>query len=219
VYAASSVNDAIEEIALAQAGGTDTAMVVNSAASSVLAQQIQAGAPAHVFVSANAEWADALGGLAEARTELLGNSLVVVAPADSALELADLAALAAAEFERAAIADPSHVPAGRYARDALESAGVWDGLTERVVLGHDARSALLLVETGAADVGVVYATDAKRSSQVRVVLEVDPGLHDPIRYPVLLLSAAREDRAFFDALRSPESRAIWERHGFTVLPE
>src|SRR5207302_1852600 len=169
VYAAASTKDVVEEIARAFKDETGIADDVTPAASSVLAKQIEKGADADLFLSADEEWADFLSDhkLVEKRRDLLGNRLAVVTPADSKLKLGELADLASPGVRQLALGGPA-VPAGRYARQALEKAGVWDRVKDRVVEAENVRAALVLTAKGEADAAVVYTTDAKAAGdQVR----------------------------------------------------
>jgi molybdate transport system substrate-binding protein len=220
VYAAASLADALEEAgrAWAHAGGRPVA--VNAGASSDLGRQLRAGAPAHVFFSADREQMDLVerAGLVRAadRRELLSNTLVVVVPALSTAEVsapADLAAL-----RRLVLADPEAAPAGVYARRWLESAGLWDKVRDRIVPALNARAALLAVESTNADAAIVYRTDAARSRRARVAFEVPRGQGPPITYVVAPLHrSGPAARAFVAWLASPAGRAVFERHGFLIL--
>ncbi len=151
------------------------------------------------------------------RVDLLSNRLVVVVPADSTAALATPDELA--RVRRLALGDPQAVPAGIYARQWLEKRGLWERLRDRVVPTLDVRAALAAVESGNADAGIVYRTDAAVSKRVRVALEVPDGEGPRIVYPAALLAAARgpAPRAFFESLRSPQARAVFERLGFEFL--
>jgi molybdate transport system substrate-binding protein len=192
------------------------------AASSTLAHQIEAGADAQLFISADEEWGRFLSdkGLVGRTHRLLGNRLVLVVPVDAKTVPLSPPELVSDDFERLALADPRSVPAGRYGKQALTTLGLWDRLESKVAGAADVRQALSFVETGAAEAGIVYATDALVSSRVRVAFEFDPGLTEPIVYPLMLLEAARENVdavAFFDFLNSAEATETFERHGFTIL--
>lgn len=231
VSAAASTRDALAEIA---AFGPDFApdlgcdVVFNYGSSGDLARQIVAGAKVDVFLSADEVEMDRVGRaglLVEGtRSDLLGNRLVVVEPADrpsifAAPFRAD--ALGGDGVRRLSLGDPSTVPAGRYAKAWLERAGVWESLAARVVPAVDVRAALAAVAAGAADVGVVYATDAATSSKVRVVHAVPFEEAPRIRYPVAIVAGRPESalaRAFLARLRSPAAAAVFARRGFDVVP-
>lgn len=215
VLAASSLQEAMTDAAEAWEARGHPQPALSFAASSALARQVEQGAPADIFVSADEAWMDDLEskGLLRAgsRGDLLGNRLVQIAPKGAApVALADLG------DGRLALADPEAVPAGRYAKAALETLGLWDGLEDNVVPAENVRAALALVERGEAPLGIVYATDALASDKVEVVERLPAGSHPPIRYPVAILAAstspdAQDLRAF---LASGEARAIFERRGF-----
>jgi molybdate transport system substrate-binding protein len=220
VFGAASTTDALGEACAAFTADTGIATTTSFASSAALAQQILHGAEAQVFLSANVQWVERIAeqGLVAERVDLLGNRLVVIAPADSALQLQSLAELPAASIRRLALADPAAVPAGIYARQTLEYHGVWSDLAARVVAGADVRQALAYVEQGAAEVGIVYATDAALSDGVRVVLKIDPPEQNPIVYPLVLLKSGHGSAAgaLFAYLQSPAAFAIFQRYGFTV---
>jgi len=228
IFAAASTTNAIDEIAaLYQAEGHGAVRPV-FAGSSTLAKQIEHGAPADLFLSANVGWMDYLaeqGLLAPgSRSSLLGNTLVLIAPLDSALalEIGSGFALAAALGDgRLAIGDPEHVPAGIYAKAALQSLGVWDGVAPKAAQSANVRAALALVESGAAAAGIVYGSDAAISRKVRVVASFPPGSHPPIVYPLAVIAGHEEPAVarFHDFLLSPRAAEIFARHGFVPLAE
>jgi molybdate transport system substrate-binding protein len=154
------------------------------------------------------------------RRDLLTNKLVIIVPADSARSIKTLADLIQPEIHRIALAGPA-VPAGAYARKALQNAGLWDQLKDRVVEGSDVRAALAYVTRGEAEAGLVYATDAAGNSKVRTALEVDSKLHDPIRYPLVLLkqdSSHAAARRFYDYLTTPHATQVFTDAGFGMAP-
>jgi molybdate transport system substrate-binding protein len=220
-FAAASTNEALAEAVCGFESVAGIPVSCSFAASSDLARQIEQGADADVFLSADERWADYLSehGLVEARRDLLGNRLVVVAAADSRLQLHGLDGLARPEFRRLALALDS-VPAGRYARRALQKAGVWSKVEPRVRDAGDVRAALTYVARGEADAGLVYATDAAASARVRVLLTVPENLHPPIRYPLVLVGrggARPEARRLYDYLSGAQAAAAFRRAGFTML--
>lgn len=223
VLAAASMQESLEAAATQWAAQGHAKPVLSFAASSALARQVEAGAPADLFISADQEWMDALEakGLLRpgTRAPLLGNSLVLIAPATSKtrLDLRAGAPLAAALGDgRLALADPAGVPAGRYARQGLEKLGLWDSVSGRIAAGDNVRAALALVAQGEAPLGVVYATDAAAERKVRVVATFPADSHVPITYPVAILREARStDAAGFRAfLLSPQGQAVFRRFGF-----
>jgi len=225
VFAAASTRNAIEDIIAAyrEAGGGP--VQASYASSSDLAKQIENGAPAGVFISADTKWADYLAErnlIAEnARRDLLRNSIVLVAPAGSrtSVDLSRPDSLREALHDgRLAMGDPDHVPAGRYAKAALESLDAWSAVEDRVVRAKDVRAALALVERGEASLGIVYSTDAAASDSVDVVATLPASSHPEIVYPVLLVSGNDdvEARRFYAFVAGPEARAIFVRYGFTI---
>lgn len=225
VLAAASLQESLTEAANAWAAKGHAKPVLSFAASSALARQVMAGAPADLFLSADEEWMDAVAkaGLLRAgtRTTLLGNRLVLIAPTSSKIRLTPARGFALARAlgaGRLALADPDAVPAGKYAKAALTHLGVWTGVAAKVAPAENVRAAMALVERGAAPLGIVYATDARASKAVRVVGTFPASSHPPIRYPVALLKASRSrDAAGFRAfLLSKQGRAIFARHGFSA---
>ena len=225
LFAAASLTDAMQAIA---AGYEETAHVTVKSSfdsSSVLARQIEAGAKADVFFSADTAWMDYLASRnliqAASRANVLGNRLVLIAPAQSAVQLkiAPHFPLAAALGDgRLATGDPDSVPVGRYARAALTALGVWDEIAPRLARAENVRVALLYVDRGEAPLGIVYASDALADKRVRVVDTFPASTHEPIVYPIALTASARGEAAGFVAyLRGPQGRDIFVKYGFTVL--
>jgi molybdate transport system substrate-binding protein len=220
VFAAASTNEALEQISQDFERETGTPVACSFAASSTLARQIEQGAAADVFLSADEQWADYVAdkGLVAARRDLLGNRLVVVTPGEHPLKLGSLAELAGADVKHLGLAlEP--VPAGHYAREALRKAGIWDQVRQRVREAGDVRATLALVVRGEVEAGIVYATDVAASDKVRVALQVPEDLHTPIRYPVILLRRAEAlptARAFYDYLQGESARAHFRKAGFQV---
>jgi molybdate transport system substrate-binding protein len=224
VFAAVSTRECVEEIGRDFQRETGVVVEVTPAGSDQLATQIEAGAEADLFLSADEAWADHLEerGLSSARRDLLGNRLVVVAPRDGVEAINGLKELAGGRIRRLALAAGT-VPAGRYARQSLRSAGVWDGLAGRVqiVEGDSVRSVLLYVARGEVDAGFVYATDAAADARVRVIYAAPEDGHAPIRYPLVTIRRAAAHPAaarFADHLAGPAARAVFERAGFSVVP-
>jgi molybdate transport system substrate-binding protein len=219
VFAAVSTREAVEQIAHDFEGQHGTPVMCSFAASSTLARQIEQGADADLFLSADERWADHLSdkGLVAERRDLLANRLVIVTPTAHPLRLQRVADLAGGEIKRLALAlDP--VPAGHYAREALEKTGIWEQVKGRVREAGDVRATLAVVERDEAEAGIVYATDAATSSKVQVALEVPEELHAPIRYPLVLLRrAAPSARAFYDFLASETATAHFRKAGFQLL--
>jgi molybdate transport system substrate-binding protein len=223
VLAAASLQGSLDEATRVWASQGHPAPVLSFAASSVLARQAAAGAPADVFISADEEWMDTLAGKTlirpASRATLLRNSLVLIAPAASKVSLdarPGFPLVAALDGGKLALADPQGVPAGRYARQALETLGVWDQVSGRVAAGDNVRAALALVARGEAPLGIVYATDAIAEPKVRIVATFPDRSHTPITYPVAVLTTARnaDAQALRDFLLSAQAQAIFRRHGF-----
>ena len=221
VLAAASLQGSLDAVADGWARKRHPRPVISYAASSALARQVAAGGPADLFVSADQDWMDDLQrrGLLAAgtRADLLGNDLVLVAPAGSRARIrfgpGFAPALAAGPL---AMADPDSVPAGKYGRAALERLGAWQMVAPHVVRAENVRAALAFVERGAAPFGIVYATDARASAAVRVVAVFPRASHPPIVYPVARLkrSDSAEGERFRRFLLSGEAKAIFARYGF-----
>jgi molybdate transport system substrate-binding protein len=210
VFAAASLKEALDEYN----AGFGVPVKAAYAASSALARQIEAGAPAQVFVSADEEWMDYLErkGLLQdgTRRDVLANRLVWIVPAARAAPADPLAALG--PRDRLALADPQHVPAGKYARAALLNMGAWDGVSGRIAAAENVRAALALVARGECPLGIVYETDARAERKVRLAAAIDPRLHPPIVYPAAALRGATPAALrYLDGMA--QSRAF-ERHGF-----
>ncbi len=222
VFAAASLRNALDEAAQGYSGPPPA---ISYAGSSSLAKQIERGAPASIFISADRNWMDYLErhGLLEpgTRHDLLGNRLVLVAPRASTLKLEIAPGMPLARAlggGRLALGDPYHVPAGMYARAALESLGVWDSVKTHIAATENVRIALALVARGEAPLGIVYQTDAREEPGVRLVGRFDASLHPPIVYPIALLKGAvPAARAFEAYLRGTQAQAIFRKHGFTPL--
>ncbi len=226
VFAAASTTNAVTEIGNLFAEGKQGGFLPSFAASSTLAKQIENGAPATVYVSANMEWMDYLEEKdlidPASRYDLLSNRIVLVAPTESPLENVDIRP----DFRLnelldrgyLAMGDPDHVPAGIYGKQALKALGVWDEIGDRVARQKDVRSALALVARGEVTLGVVYATDAAITKRVKVVGVFPENSHPPIVYPVALVKGSETPAAerFLEFLRSGESRAVFEKYGFTI---
>jgi len=224
VFAAASLTDSLKQVADAYKAMTGRTVTLSFGASSTLARQVEQDAPADIFVSADTGWMDYLqkeGRIAtNTRRNLLGNRLVLIAapvakPAPRIAPHFDLAG--ALRGGRLAIADPASVPAGKYAKAALISLGVWDSVSSKVAAAENVRVALEYVARGEAPYGIVYATDAKAAPAVRVVGIFPKDSHPPIVYPAALVKTASPDaKAFLDFLGSAQARAIFERAGFTT---
>jgi len=228
VFAAASLQDALDEAAglFERQGGAHPK--ISYAASSALAKQIESGAPADLFISADLDWMDYLEHRhlirPATRKNLFGNRLVLVAPADSTLKVdikpgLDLAALL--KGGRLAMADPDSVPAGKYGKAALEKLGVWSSLRSAVAPAENVRAALLFVSRREAPLGIVYATDAAADPRVRIVGVFPEDTHPPIVYPAALTANSNNPNAarLLEFLGSTEAKSAFEKQGFTVLDQ
>lgn len=228
VFAAASLKPALDAILATPQVATIGDLRASYAASSQLARQIEAGAPAAVFISADEDWMDWLAErnrlAAGTRADLLGNALVLIAPKDGRARLAlvpgtDLATELGTDG-RLALAEPNSVPAGKYAKAALTRLGAWHGIATRIVSAENVRAALNFVARGEAPLGVVYRTDAQSEPSVRVVATFPEDSHAPIVYPIALIAGhdTPAARALLDALRAPAQQAIFRAHGFDAPP-
>jgi molybdate transport system substrate-binding protein len=220
VLAAASLKDALDEAVAAYPAKP----VIAYGASSALARQIENGAPADLFISADLEWMDHVEKknlLAPGtRRNLLGNRLVLIAPAKQPVKLKPAPGFPIAKAlgnARIALAEPNSVPAGRYAKAAFEKLGVWDQVAPRVAAAENVRAALALVARGETPLGVVYQTDANAERGVMIAGVFPADTHPPIVYPVAALKGAKAGAAaFLEFLSQPQARAIFEKHGFAV---
>ena len=227
VLAAASLKEALD----AQVKGFESAggdkVVVSYAASNALARQIEAGAPADLFISADVDWMDHVEQRRllkpATRIDLLRNKLVLIAPASSANTLQigpDFPLAAALGQQKLAMANPDSVPAGKYGKRALETLGVWKGVEQNVARAENVKAALVLVARGEAPFGIVYATDARADHSVRIVDTFPENTHPPIVYPAAVVATSQSSnaRALLDYLKSPIARVVWEKHGFATVP-
>jgi len=226
VFAAASMKNALDNIDAAYTAKTGVKVIASSAASSVLARQIEQGAPADVFVSADTDWMDYAIGKKNinepTRINLLGNSIVLIAPKDSKIgnvtigQGFDLAKLAG--DGRIATGDVKAVPVGKYAKAALEKLGAWSAAEPKFAMAESVRAALALVARSEAVLGIVYATDAKVEPGVKIVGTFPADSHPPIIYPVAATTTAKTETADYLAfLRSSAAKTILEKYGFTFL--
>lgn len=225
VFAAASLTDALGEVDREFSARSGQPVRESFDASSTLAKQIEAGAAADVFVSADPAWMDyveARGLLRRGtRRDLLGNALVLIAPAGSTVRLQigpGFPLAAALGGGRLAVADPDSVPAGKYAHTALAALGVWDTVADRLARAESVRTALAYVARAETPLGIVYRTDAAAEPRVRVVDVFPPGTHPPITYPVALTAAAQPAAVRFEQfLSGDEARRIFKRYGFVTF--
>lgn len=227
VFAAASLTDALNAVDALYSHRSGVRIVASFAASSTLARQIEAGAPAELLLSADTKWMDYLGrkGLLApgARADVLGNRLALIAPADSPLgtraidRRLDWLHLLGADG-RLAVGDPAHVPAGLYAKEALTHLGAWAALEPRLARADDVRGALALVERAETPLGIVYVTDARISAKVKIVGVFPADSHSPIVYPFAVVKGADSPAvgAYFRFLKGAEARTVFNRYGFAT---
>ena len=226
VFAAASMKNALDDIDAAYTAKTSVKIVASYAASSALAKQIEQGAPADVFVSADTDWMeyaiDKKNVNAPTRVNLLGNRMVLIAPKDSKIDNVtigqgfDLAKLVG--DGKIATADVTSVPVGKYAKASLEKLGAWATAEPKFAMTENVRAALALVARGEAALGIVYSTDARVEPGVKIVGTFPIDSHPPIIYPVAATSTAKPEAASYLAfLRSSAAKAIFEKYGFSFL--
>lgn len=226
VFAAASLKTALDEISTAWQRDTGKKAIVSYAASSALARQIEQGAPADLFISADLDWMDYVEQRklikSDTRTNLLGNRIVLIAPKDSRVSARIEPGFALAALlgtGRLAMADTNAVPAGKYGKAALEALGVWNTVQDKVAQAENVRAALLLVSRGEAPLGIVYQTDAAADPNVRIIDAFPANTHPAIVYPVALTADSRnaDAAALLTYLKSAKARPLFEKQGFTVI--
>jgi molybdate transport system substrate-binding protein len=226
VFAAASLTDAMKDVGALWVKAGHPALHLSFGASSTLARQIEQGAPAAVFASADEKWMNYLAQknliASGTRKDLLGNDLVLVVPANKPQHVTigpnfDLLGLLGANG-RLAVGDPAHVPVGLYAEQALKKLGLWDKVSPHLARTADVRAGLLLVERGEAPAGIVYATDAAVSKGVMVAGVFPDSSHDPVTYPFAVVKSGDtpEARALMTFLEGPQARAVFQKRGFKV---
>lgn len=227
VFAAASMRNALDALNATFTKATGIRITASYAASSALAKQIAQGAPADVYISANVKWMDFLAAKdlirTDSRVNLLGNRLVLIAPASSALgqvtigEGFDIARLAGTG--RIAVADVRAVPAGLYAKAALQALGAWTAAEPKLAMGENVRATLAYVARNEVPLGIVYATDAKVEPKVKVIGTFPEDSHPPVTYPVAAVKGSRNSAvdSYLSFLRTHRARTIFERFGFTDL--
>ena len=225
VFAAASLKNALDEVGATFTAKTGTPVRFSYAASPAIARQIEAGAPADVFISADADWMNYLAErkliVAASRRDVLSNHLALIAPADSKLRLRvgrNMPLAAALGEGRLAVAG-SDVPAGKYAQASLTALGVWPSVQGKLAQAENVRSALAFVARGETPLGIVYDTDAKVEPKVRIVGVFPDGAHPKIVYPAALVAYSQNPSAarFLGFLQGPEATAVFRRYGFIVL--
>lgn len=223
LFAAASLKNALDDVQKTWSSQHGGKVVIAYAASSALARQIEKGAPADIFVSADLDWMDYLGQRKlvrdDSRVNLLRNELVMIAPAGAkisvelrrGLQLGDLLGR-----DRLSMADPDSVPAGKYGKSALEALGLWASVSTKIIRADNVRAALNFVARGEAPLGIVYRTDAAAEAKVRIVAAFPGNSHPPIVYPAALLTGSPnpEAAAFFSFMKSAAATGIFRKHGF-----
>jgi molybdate transport system substrate-binding protein len=223
VFAAASLTESLKEVASSYSKGSEDKIVFSFGASSTLARQIEEGAPADIFFSADEAKMDALekNGLiiSTTRRSRLSNTLVIVVAAEAGASVRSPKDLAEPRIKRIALGDPRAVPIGVYAKQFLEKLGLWKSIEPKVVAAENVRAALAAVETGDAEASIVYKTDAMVSKRVKVVFEVPLSEGPRISYPMALVKAGKEPdsaKKFLDYLNSKPAGQIFEKHGFVL---
>lgn len=221
ISAAVSLTDALEEIKEIYQEEHDVELTFNLGGSGSLAQQIQQGAPADVFISANQTWMDTLAEeeyiLADTRSDVTGNNLVLIAEESSPIAYQSFTEIAPDDVEKIAIGNPESVPAGEYTEEALRHLNIWDKLEEKLVFGKDVRQVLTYVETGNAEIGFVYESDAIQSDEIKILATAEARSHEPITYPIAVIKETKHEeaaKAFVDYMNSDEAQEILAKYGF-----
>ena len=226
-FAAASLKNALDAIDDQYQKDTGKHVAVSLAASSTLAKQIESGAPADLFISADLDWMDYLAQnnliKADTRKNLLGNELVLIAPKDSTSNITIAPGFGLAKAlggGKLAMADTSAVPAGKYGKAALEKLGVWDKVSGQIAQAENVRAALALVARGEAPFGIVYQTDVAVEPGVKIVATFPADTHPPIIYPIALLAGSKnpDAAAYLTYLEGAKARPLFEKQGFTLLP-
>ncbi len=226
VFGAASLKNALDDADAQYQRDAGHKVVVSYGASSALAKQIENGAPADIFISADLDWMDYVAEhklvKPQTRFNLLGNKLVLIAPADSRINLTIAPNFPLAQAlgnDRLAMAEPSAVPAGKYGKAALVALGVWGSVSNKIAPAQDVRATLLLVSRGEASLGIVYQTDAASDKGVKIVGAFPESTHPPIVYPIAVTTASTnpDAAAYIGFLKSPAAKPAFEKQGFAVL--
>ncbi len=227
VFGATSLKNALDDADALYQRDKGSKVVVSYTASSALAKQIENGAPADVFISADLDWMDYLAQRKlikpDTRSNFLGNKLVLITAADSKLTLKiepNFQLAQALGNGRLAMADPASVPAGRYGKAALEALGVWPSVADKIAPAQDVRATLAFVSRGEAPLGIVYQTDAAADKGVKIVDAFPTSTHPPIIYPIAVTSTSTNPgtAAYISFLKSPAAKPAFEKQGFVLLP-
>lgn len=227
VFAAASLTNALQDIASEYEEGRDVKIVSSFASSSTLARQIEQGAPADLFISADQQWMDYASEKKTidngSRVTLLGNDLVLVAPTSNQPQPVNISKTtdwkSLLKGQRLAVGDPDHVPAGIYAKEALQNLGAWEQLSPVMARSNSVRAALALVERNETPYGIVYGSDAIASKKVTVVGIFPKESHKPVEYPLAIVTDHNNARvkAFYDYLKGPEAAVVFKKYGFAPL--
>ena len=225
VFAAASLTNALQEISAQYHKKTGVEVVSSFASSSTLARQINQGAPADLFISADQQWMDDVVAkksvIDSTRYTLLGNDLVLIAPNSAGEKAVTIAAntdwKGLLKGERLAVGDPDHVPAGIYAKEALQKLGAWDSVAPMLAPANNVRAALALVERNESPYGIVYGSDAVASHKVHVVGRFPENSHKPVEYPMAVVKEHQNAAvdAFYTYLQGPDAAAVFKQYGFT----
>lgn len=221
ISAAISLSDALDEIKSDYEATHNVSLTFNLGSSGKMAQQIQQGAPSDIFISANQDWMDRLedeGDIdVDSRIDLTGNTIVLITSNDSDIDIQSFSDITDYDFDQIAVGNPESVPAGKYTEQALTNLDLWDDLQDDIILAKDVRQVLTYVETGNADIGFVYESDALSSDKVTVTGEAEDDIHDPIIYPgAIVEDTDHKDAAteFLDYMATDEAQNILKKHGF-----
>ena len=223
VFSGAGLTNVVTELAEIYEAENEIDIKLNFASSGTLARQIEQGAQPSVYISANEKWVDYLIDLDlvvhDSKEKVVGTSMAVIVPSDSEIDTSTFLDDFSEQFNgRLSIGDPKHVPAGDYAWKAIESGGYADALKDRILPAKDVRSALMVVELGEVEMGIVYKTDALKSNKVKIVSIVPDNLHPPIGFYASILKNKNneETRLFYNFLTSNEAKNIWIKHGFKI---
>ncbi|WP_229671917.1 molybdate ABC transporter substrate-binding protein [Lentibacillus kapialis] len=221
ISSASSLTDALNEIKTSYEKEHDVDLTINFGGSGSLAQQIQQGAPADVFISANQDWMDTLEDeqliFPKTRSDVTGNKMALIANKSSDLNYQSIRDMAAEDLDVVTIGDPESVPAGKYAKQTLKTLNMWDNLKHQLVLAKNVRQVLTYVETGNADIGFVYQSDAMISDKIQVLAKAGKDMHDPITYPAAVVKDTEQKmtaKEFINYIESDQAQTILKKYGF-----
>lgn len=222
ISAAVSLTDALEEIQELYEEEHPVELTFNLAGSGTLAQQIQQGAPIDIFISANQQWMNTLEDEhiidPSTRQDITGNKLVLITRKDSSLAYQSFEQIKAEDIDEIAVGNPESVPAGGYTKQSLQSLRLWESLKDQMIFAKDVRQVLTYVETGNADIGFAYESDALTSENIQIMATAEKDTHDPIIYPGAIIADTKhieEAQELLDYLLSDEAQAILEKHGFS----